>query len=294
MPTGEGEADPRTGLVAPAERGGRSLFDDLAAGDDGDPVGELLGLVHVVGGEQDRRAQAGKPPYDLPGTAPRVRVEAGRRLVEEKDPGVPDDAEGEIQSPLLPAGQRLDLALFLAGEADEPDHLADIARIGVVARVAGDRLAHGQVRLHRELLEHQADLLAQLPPGAPVARIEAGDDDLALVRLPVALEDLQHRRLAGAVRAEQGEDLPVPDGKAHPRHGVGGAIALPQVLHDHSVHGLLRQRVPVMRRSRSNVAEVIRQPSRSRTSSAAAAARARPSVAWITLSARSVVTATDG
>src|ERR1039457_61152 len=138
IPAGRGEADPRAGKVAPAERGGRSLFDDLAAGDDGDPVGELLRLVHVVGSEQDRGAQAGKPSDDLPGAAPRARVETGRRFVEEKDPGVPDDAEGEVQPPLLAAGQRLDLALLLAGEADERDHLADIARIRVVARVAGD------------------------------------------------------------------------------------------------------------------------------------------------------------
>src|SRR3984957_17198899 len=168
MPAWEGEADPRAGQVASAKGGGGSLLDDLAAGDDGDSVGELLRLVHVVGGEQDRGTQAGKPPDDLPGAAPRARVEAGCRLVEEKDPGVPDDAEGEIQPPLLPAGQRLDFALLLACEADERDHLADIARIRVVARVAGDRLAHGQVRLHRELLEHQPDLLAQLPPSAPV------------------------------------------------------------------------------------------------------------------------------
>ena len=239
IPAGEDEADPRASQVTSAERGGRSLFDDLAAGDDGDPFGEFLRLVHVVRGEQDRGAKAGKLPDDLPGTAPRARVEPGRRLVEEQDPGVPDDAEGEVQPPLLPAGQRLDLALLLAGQPDEPDHLTDVARIGVVARVAGDRLAHGQVRLHRQLLEHQPDLLAQLPPGAPVARIEPGHHDLALVRLPVALEDLQHRRLAGAVRPEQGEDLPVPDGKAHPGHGAVGAIALLQVLDDDSVHGLL-------------------------------------------------------
>ena len=239
VPPRKGEADPRAGQVAPAECGRRSLFDDLAGRDDGDPVGELLRLVHVVGGEQDRGAQGGQLPDDLPGAAPCGRVEAGRRLVEEQDPGVPDDAEGEIQPPLLPAGQRLDLALLLAGEADEPDHLADIARIGVVARVAGDRLAHGQVRFYRELLQHQADLLAQLPPGALVTRIEAGHHDLALVCLPVTLEDLQHRRLASAVRPEQGEDLPVPDGKAHSRHGLVGAIALPQVLYDDSVHGLL-------------------------------------------------------
>jgi hypothetical protein len=49
-----------------------------------------------------------------------------------------------------------------------------------------------------------------------------------------------------------------------------------------------------MRRSRSNAADVIRQPTVSRTRSTAAPPRARPSVAWIRSSAMRVVTATSG
>ncbi len=49
-----------------------------------------------------------------------------------------------------------------------------------------------------------------------------------------------------------------------------------------------RKRVPVMRRSRSNAAELICQPNPSRTRSTAAPPRARPRVGWITLSAMSV------
>jgi len=52
--------------------------------------------------------------------------------------------------------------------------------------------------------------------------------------------------------------------------------------------------VPVMSLSRSNITDVIRQPSLLRTSSTTAPARARASVAWITLNAMSDVTTTDG
>src|SRR6187549_2707931 len=42
-------------LVARGQLLARAQADDLALGDEGDPVAELLGLLQVVGGEQDRR-----------------------------------------------------------------------------------------------------------------------------------------------------------------------------------------------------------------------------------------------
>ena len=55
-------------------------------------------------------------------------------------------------------------------EVDQLDHLVDVARGRVVARVAGDRLPDGQVGLDRDVLQHQADPLAQRRgrrPGRP-------------------------------------------------------------------------------------------------------------------------------
>ena len=95
------------GAAAP-ERVGRALGDDPPAGDHGDAVGEVLGLVHVVRGEQDRRAELAQARDQLPGLAARGRVEARGRLVEEDQLRVARDAEGEVQAPALAAGQRGD------------------------------------------------------------------------------------------------------------------------------------------------------------------------------------------
>ena len=63
----------------------RSLGDDLAAVDDGDAIGELVGLVEVLRAQQHRRAQAGQRADDVPHLVARARVQAGRRLVEEHE-----------------------------------------------------------------------------------------------------------------------------------------------------------------------------------------------------------------
>src|SRR5690606_20486944 len=78
---------------------------ELAARDDAAPVGELLGLVEVVRGEQDARALVAEAADELPELAPRLGVEARGRLVEEEQLGAPDDAEGDVDAALLAAGE---------------------------------------------------------------------------------------------------------------------------------------------------------------------------------------------
>ena len=51
---------------------------------------------------------------------------------------------------------------------------------------------------------------------------------LAGVALPVALEDLDRRRLAGAVRAEQPEDLAGRDLEVDPAHRLDAVVGLAQ------------------------------------------------------------------
>jgi hypothetical protein len=66
---------------------GAALGDDPAAVDDGDAVGEAVGLVEVLGGEQDGGA-GGDPPFDrLPEGDAAARVEPRGRLVEERTGG---------------------------------------------------------------------------------------------------------------------------------------------------------------------------------------------------------------
>src|SRR5437763_309520 len=71
-------ADPRLQLV------GGAAGDDAAGVDEGDAVGQLVGLLQILRGEQDGRAVAHPIADDVPHREPARRVEPGGRLVEEE------------------------------------------------------------------------------------------------------------------------------------------------------------------------------------------------------------------
>ncbi len=179
-----------------------------------------------MGRQQDRLAELAQRADERPGVAARRRVEAGRRLVEEDELGVADERDAEVEPPLLPARERLHLRVALLGQADEVDHLVDVARVPVVAGEDPVHLAHGQDGPELGLLQDDADPLPERPLAA--AGVEAEHGDLAAVALPVALEDLDRRRLAGAVRAEQAEDLAGRDLEVDPAHRLDAVVRLAQ------------------------------------------------------------------
>ena len=150
---------------------------------------------------------------------PRISSHASRRALgsnpvvgssRNSSSGLADQPQRQVQPPLLAAGQVPDLLPLLPGQPDQADHLVDVARRRVVAGVAGDGLPDGQVRLDRDVLQHQPDPLAQRPAGGPVAGSRPSTVDPAGVRGPESLENLQRGGLARAVRPEQREDLAVP------------------------------------------------------------------------------------
>ena len=89
-------------------------------------------------------------------------------------------------------------------------------------------LQHGEVRIHRGRLEDDADPVA--PLGAALLRVDAEDRDGAAVARAVALEHLDRRRLAGAVRSEQAEDLALLDLEVDPADGLDLPVGLVQVV----------------------------------------------------------------
>src|SRR5207248_6093672 len=100
---------------------------DLPLAQHRDAVGELLGLVEVVRGEQDGLAERAERADHLPRRAAGLRVEAGGGLVEEDEVGIADERDAEVEPPLLAARQRLDARVRLVDEPDERDHLVDEA-----------------------------------------------------------------------------------------------------------------------------------------------------------------------
>jgi hypothetical protein len=76
---------------AGADRGlelpGGALGDDPAVVDDGDPVGQLVGLVQVLGGQQDGGAAGGQRSDDVPDLVAAVGVQPGGRLIQHQQLG---------------------------------------------------------------------------------------------------------------------------------------------------------------------------------------------------------------
>jgi len=103
--------------------------DDLTFADDPDPVGHLLGLFDIVGGQDNRDTLLAQPADHLPHVAPQLDVDAGGRLVEEQDLRLVRERLGDHHPPLHPSGERHDLAVSLVPEGELAEHLLDVGRV---------------------------------------------------------------------------------------------------------------------------------------------------------------------
>ena len=115
------------GRVLLDQRARAALGDDLGLVHDDEPVAQLLGLVHVVGRQDERHAALLEPVQAVPQQVAGLRVEAGRRLVEEQHVGLVDQRAGDRQAPLHAARQRLDLVVGALGQLGELEQLVGAA-----------------------------------------------------------------------------------------------------------------------------------------------------------------------
>ena len=173
-----------------------------------DPVGERLRLVHVVGGEEDGLAELAQAADHLPRLAPGRGVEAGRRLVEEEQLGIADQRQRDVEAALLAAGElEPSASSAFSVEADELDRLVDVARAaGSSRRTARPPRGPSARACSRHSWSTIPIRSRQLAVGARRDRRRARSTSPARA-VAVALEDLDRGRLAGAVGAEEGEDL---------------------------------------------------------------------------------------
>src|SRR5215207_9179112 len=104
--------------------GRRALGDDRPVVDDPDPVGEHVRLLEVLRRQKDRHSfLAGEPGDLIPERRPALRVEPGRRLVEEEDPRPVHERERQVEPALHPARVTADLAVGRLAQADALEEL---------------------------------------------------------------------------------------------------------------------------------------------------------------------------
>jgi hypothetical protein len=177
-----------------------------------------------VGRKDDGLALGGQPADLLPEQVPGCDIEGGRGLVEEQQIRVTGDGEREVEPLLLAAGELTDPVVALLQQVGAAQDVLDAERVGVVVADQVDGLGNGEGLGGVALLEHRPD---PGPAGLGVG-VGAEDPDAALGRRAQAEQHLDGRRLAGAVGAEDGDDVALPDGQVEVVDGDEISIALGQ------------------------------------------------------------------
>src|SRR3989441_8888806 len=224
-----------------ADRGfqlrGTSLGDDLAQVDDRDALAELVRLFHVLGGKEDRHVLfLVEAAQILPHCGARLRVEAGRGLVQERASGLTHEPRAQVEPAAHPARVRVRAAvrgiLQLQALEELLDPLLD-ERVGHVIEPADEPevLASGEVPVDADRLPRVADDAADLRP--ILLDIEAGDANRAARLREERRDDPNDRRLPGPVWAEGTEELALSHGEADVIDGLDLLLAAAPVhLHE--------------------------------------------------------------
>ena len=202
---GAGAAEP-DGAAGDAglDLGGGPVGDDPPAGDHDHPVGDGVGLLQVVGGEDDGVPAAGQPAHRRPERLAALDVHGRGRLVQQQQRRRAGQGEGEQDALALAAGERVDPAVEQSVDAGGGEQV--VQRPGLVVAAADQVAAPRPPGLARQaaVLQHRAR-----PPPARTA--SAGARPCSSTR-PAAGRNrprtaLTVDGLARPVGAEQGDGL---------------------------------------------------------------------------------------
>ena len=205
---------------------------DPAFADHPDTVGHLLGLLDVVGGQNDGHAALTQTPHHVPHVAAQLHVDTGGGLIEKQYLRLVRQRLGDHHPALHAAGQFHDLGVTFVPQRQILEQLLQVGRVRLLAKQATaelDRRPDGFEYVADQLLRHQADLRA----GRAVVAddVVTADQHLALARIDDAANDADQGGLAGAVGAEQGEDLALANVQVNALQGrMPGRVDLVQLL----------------------------------------------------------------
>ena len=201
----------------------------LAVVEHHDAVGDVHHHAHVVLDQHDGGAEL---VVDVEDEAAHVLllldVHAGHRLVEQQQLGLRGERAAELDALLQAVGQLADRRLADVLDLEEVDDLLDrLAMRGspraargpsrsacarrprrILQVAAGHDVVERRHALEqRDVLEGAGDALAGGDVRRHVAAALALEGDRALLRVIDAVDDVEHRALAGAVGADDGADL---------------------------------------------------------------------------------------
>ena len=226
-----------------ARLGGADRADQRAVAEDGDAIGDLAHLVQVVRDEEDGRPGCRRIADEREQHLDPLARKEHRRLVEHEHAPADADAADLLDR----ADDRQQRPLDRLQAADDRRRVDPQAvSLECLARplplpapgdpeagARGGDLRHAQVLEHAQRLDQPEILvdeaqpeLAELPRGQRQPYRLAVDQELAAVRIVEAGEDLDQRRLAGAVLPEEAVDLPGEQAQVDSAQRVRPAEAL--------------------------------------------------------------------
>ena len=203
---------------------------DRARRQEGDPVAQLVRLLHEMRGEKDGGAGARVVADDAAHVASRGRVEPLGRFIEKQDAGIVHQRSGDEQPLLHAARVGPDPAGGGVHQAHALEKLRHTCRwrpveLGEQLQVLAARLALVEVLLFEHQVYERLHLLA-------LARdVVAGDARVAARRAGAPRQHADGRRLAGAVVAEQAQDLAFSHAEADLIDRTHFAVVLREVVH---------------------------------------------------------------
>src|SRR3990167_5163266 len=183
-----------------------ALGDQLAVVQHHDPVGQVDHGPHDVLDEED----GGAPPADLPHERERLADLRGRQarqdLVQEDEPGPRGQRARELEELALMQVQRRRQRRGAVGEPDEVEPTAGLPLgLATVEGRAAEHAGEGDVIENRQARERPRDLIraSDAEPGDAMAglvgEVPPVEEDAARVGTVIAADDVDERRLAGAV-----------------------------------------------------------------------------------------------
>src|ERR671925_1034775 len=135
----------------------RAEGDDATVVDDRDAIAQALRFLHIVRRQHNRSPTLPQVANELPKLAARLRIEAGRRLVEKQQLRVADQRASERKSLLLSTREGSHASARLLIQLHEGDDIRRFPPAPIKAPEQTHRLAHRELLGELRLLQLDAE-----------------------------------------------------------------------------------------------------------------------------------------